>query len=140
MRRGRPPTSRSSTLRRLVLKHKGAYSPAPPPVGQDLQAIIEDLCAIVREWYSDSRHAPRAISAACISAIEQLCRHPIALRPSGDGSTMPQTLTIVVVSLARAMHDGCAIAFNRMTDGQAGRLAGTFSEDVPLYGPDIGGG
>ncbi len=70
--------------------------------GQDLQAIIEDLCAIVREWYSDSRHAPRAISAACISAIEQLCRHLIALQLSRDGSTVPQTLTIDIVSMHRA--------------------------------------
>ena len=70
--------------------------------GQDLQAIIEDLCAVVREWYSDSRHAPRAISAACISAIEQLCRHLVALQLSRDGNTMPLTLTIDVVSLARA--------------------------------------
>ncbi len=56
----------------------------------------------MREWYSDSRHAPRAISAACISAIEQLCRHLIALQLSRDDSTMPRTLTIDIVSLARA--------------------------------------
>ena len=71
-------------------------------MGQDLQAIIEDLCAVVREWYSDSRHAPRAISAACISAIEQLCRHLIALQLSRDDSTMPSTLTIDIVSMHRA--------------------------------------
>ena len=75
-----PATDRSS-LRCLALpKQRKVVSLTQALTGQDLQAIIEDLCAIVREWYSDSRHAPRAISAACISAIEQLCRHLIALR------------------------------------------------------------
>ena len=84
------------------MKRRRVVSLTQALTGQDLQAIIEDLCAIVREWYSDSRHAPRAISAACISAIEQLCRHLIALRLSMDDSTMPQTLTIDIVSLHRA--------------------------------------
>ncbi len=84
------------------MRAERAANATPSLTGQDLQAIIEDLCAVVREWYSDSRHAPRAISAACISAIEQLCRHLIALQLSRDDSTMPRTLTIDIVSLARA--------------------------------------
>ena len=89
-------------LVRPPLKHRRVVSLTQALTGQDLQAIIEDLCAIVREWYSDSRHAPRAISAACISAIEQLCRHLIALQLSRDDSTVPQTLTIDIVSMHRA--------------------------------------
>ena len=99
----RRPTSQpfnTALLRRAEAER--VDNATPSLTGQDLQAIIEDLCAIVREWHSDSRHAPRAISAACISAIEQLCRHLIALQLSRDDSTMPQTLTIDVVSLARA--------------------------------------
>ncbi len=92
----------TEALVRPPLKHRRVVSLTQALTGQDLQAIIEDLCAIVREWYSDSRHAPRAISAACISAIEQLCRHLIALQLSRDDSTMPRTLTIDIVSLARA--------------------------------------
>lgn len=37
------------------------------------------------------------------------------------------------------MHDRCVIAFNKLTDEQAERLADMFSEDVLLYGPDIRG-
>ena len=92
----------SGALVRPPLKHRRVVSLTQALTGQDLQAIIEDLCAVVREWYSDSRHAPRAISAACISAIEQLCRHLIALQLSRDDSTMPSTLTIDIVSMHRA--------------------------------------
>ena len=100
---GAGPQASPSTLHCFVVrKRRRATSLTQALTGQDLQAIIEDLCAVVREWYSDSRHAPRAISAACISAIEQLCRHLIALQLSRDDSTMPSTLTIDIVSMHRA--------------------------------------
>ena len=70
--------------------------------GQDLQAIIEDLCAVLRDLVSDARHAPRSVAATLVSVIEQLCRHIIALRLGEDDRTMPQTLTIDIVSIPRA--------------------------------------
>ena len=97
-----PQTDPSTLHYFILLKRRRVVSLTPSPTGQYPQAIVEDLCGIVREYDSDSRHAPRVISATCISTVEQLGRYVIALRPSGDGSTMPQTLTIDVVSLARA--------------------------------------
>ena len=63
---------------------------------------MEDLCGIVREHDSDARHAPRVVSATDAAAVEQACRYAIVLRLSEDDSTMPQTLTIDIVSLSRA--------------------------------------
>ena len=70
--------------------------------GQDLLAIMEDLCAVLRYLDSDARHTPRSVAATLISVIEQLCRHIIALRLGEDDRTMPQTLTIDVASMPRA--------------------------------------
>ena len=70
--------------------------------GQDLQAIMEDLCAVLRYLYSDARHVPRSVAATLVSVIEQLCRHIIALKLGEDDSTMPHTLTIDIVSMPHA--------------------------------------
>ncbi len=69
--------------------------------GQNLQDIMHDLCAVLRERDSDARHAPRSIATTLISVIEQLCRHLIALWLSEDDSTMPSSLTIDIVSMPR---------------------------------------
>ena len=74
----------------------------PALTGQDLQAIIEDLCAVLRDLVSDARHIPRSVAATLVSVIEQLCRHIIALRLGEDSRSMPQTLTIDVASMPRA--------------------------------------
>ena len=84
------------------MKRRRVVSLTPSLTGQDPQDIMEDLCGVVREHDSDGRHVPRAVSATEVSAVEQACRHAIVLRLSEDDSTMPQTLTIDVVSLARA--------------------------------------
>ena len=86
----------------LLLKWTRVVSLTPSPTGQDPQAIMEDLCGIVRERDSDGRHAPRAVSATYVAVGEQACRYAIALRLSEDDSAMPLTLTIGVVSLPRA--------------------------------------
>ena len=63
---------------------------------------MHDLCAVLRELESDAWHVPRCISTTLISVIKQLCRHLIALRLSEDGSTMPSSLTIDIVSIPHA--------------------------------------
>ena len=84
------------------MKRRRVVSLTPSLTGQDLQAIIEDLCGSVREHDSDGRHVPRAVSSTYVAVGEQACRYAIALRLSEDDSTMPLTLTIDVVGLPRA--------------------------------------
>ena len=84
------------------MKHRRVVSLTPALTGQDLQAIMEDLCAVLRYLGLDARHVPRSVAATLVSVIEQLCRHVIALRLGEDDSTMPQTLTIDITSMPHA--------------------------------------
>ena len=84
------------------MKHRRVVSLTLALTGQDLQAIMEDLCAVLRYLYSDARHVPRSVAATLVSVIEQLCRHIIALKLGEDDSTMPHTLTIDIVSMPHA--------------------------------------
>ena len=111
-----PPLRRRACLEELKFARSGFDSrpcPATPMrtrrvvslthalTGQNLQDIMHDLCAVLRERDSDARHAPRSIATTLISVIEQLCRHLIALWLSEDDSTMPSSLTIDIVSMPR---------------------------------------
>ena len=97
-----PQTDPSTLHYFILLKRRRVVSLTPSPTGQDPQAIVEDLCGIVREHDSDARHAPRVVSATDAAVTEQMGRYVIAPRLSEDDSTVPQTLTIDIVSMHRA--------------------------------------